>query len=75
VKIREVGSAEFYGKGYEDVQTRVPWIENTCADLGWMPRAGMDEILNAVFDAYAAEVTAAAQLLDTGPTHGHRAQG
>jgi nucleoside-diphosphate-sugar epimerase len=75
VRIREVGSAEFYGKGYEDVQTRVPWIENTCADLGWMPRAGMDEILNAVFDAYAAEVTAAAQLLDTGPTHGHRAQG
>ena len=66
VKIREVGSAEFYGKGYEDVQARVPWIENTKGDLGWAPKGGMDEILAAVFDAYAAEVTAAAQLLDTG---------
>ena len=70
VKIREVGSAEFYGKGYEDVQTRVPWIDNTRSDLGWAPKAGMDEILNAVFDAYAAEVTAAAQLLDTGARGG-----
>jgi nucleoside-diphosphate-sugar epimerase len=67
VKIREVNSAEFYGKGYEDVQTRVPWIDNTQQDLGWSPKAGMDEILSAVFDAYAAEVTAAAQLIDTSP--------
>ena len=70
VTIREVGSAEFYGKGYEDVQTRVPWIDNTRTDLGWEPKAGMDEILNAVFDAYAAEVTAAARLLDNGPRGG-----
>jgi nucleoside-diphosphate-sugar epimerase len=69
VKIREVGSAEFYGKGYEDVQARVPWIQNTKADLGWTPKGGMEEILGAVFDAYAAEVTAAAQLIDTAP-HG-----
>jgi nucleoside-diphosphate-sugar epimerase len=68
VKIREVGSADFYGKGYEDVQTRVPWIENTKSDLGWAPKGTMAEILQAVFDAYAAEVTAAAQLLD--PAHG-----
>ena len=67
VHIREVGSTEFYGKGYEDVQTRVPWIENTRNDLGWAPTADMDEILRTVFDAYAAEVTAAAQLLDTAP--------
>ena len=67
VKIREVGSAEFYGKGYEDVQSRVPWIDNTKNELGWAPTAGMDEILNAVFDAYAAEVTAAAELIDTTP--------
>ena len=67
VKVREVGSREFYGKGYEDVQTRVPWIDNTKADLGWTPKGGMDEILKSVFDAYAAEVTAAGQLLDTSP--------
>ena len=70
VRIREVGSADFYGKGYEDVQTRVPWIDNTRAELGWEPRAGMDEILRSVFDAYAAEVTAAAELLDNGPRGG-----
>ena len=64
VKTREVKSADFYGKGYEDVQSRVPWIENTKEDLGWAPKAGMDEILTSVFDAYAAEVTAAAGLLD-----------
>ena len=64
VKIRDVGSAEFYGKGYEDVQTRVPWIDNTKKDLGWAPRAAMDEILKSVFDSYAAEVTAAGRLLD-----------
>ena len=64
VGIREVGSAEFYGKGYEDVQSRVPWIENTQKDLGWSPTAGMDAILKSVFDAYAAEVTAAASLID-----------
>ena len=64
VGIREVGSAEFYGKGYEDVQSRVPWIENTREELGWSPTAGMDAILKSVFDAYAAEVTAAASLID-----------
>ena len=64
VQIRDVGSAEFYGKGYEDVQTRVPWIDNTKKDLNWAPTATMEEILKSVFDSYAAEVTAAGQLLD-----------
>ena len=67
VKIREVSSLEFYGKGYEDVQSRVPWIENTETDLVWSAKAGMNDILNSVFDAYAAEVTAAAGLLDEQP--------
>ncbi len=67
VKIREVSSLEFYGKGYEDVQSRVPWIENTETDLAWSAKAGMNDILNSVFDAYAAEVTAAAGLLDEHP--------
>jgi nucleoside-diphosphate-sugar epimerase len=70
VRIKEVGSAEFYGKGYEDVQSRVPFIANTQKDLGWTPKGTMDEILKAVFDAYAAEVTAAAGLLDTGSAGG-----
>jgi nucleoside-diphosphate-sugar epimerase len=65
VKIKEVSSNDFYGKGYQDVQTRVPWVENTKQELGWSPKGDMDSILKSVFDAYAAEVTAAAELIDT----------
>lgn len=64
VKIKEVTSDHFYGKGYEDVQARRPWIENTRNDLGWEPKADVPTILKSVFDAYADEVTAAAMLND-----------
>ena len=66
VKIKEVSSNDFYGKGYQDVQTRVPWVDNTKQELGWTPKGDMDSILKSVFDAYAAEVTEAAGLIDTG---------
>jgi nucleoside-diphosphate-sugar epimerase len=65
VKIKEVSSNDFYGKGYQDVQTRVPWVGNTKQELGWTPKGDMDSILKSVFDAYAAEVTSAAELIDT----------
>ena len=65
VKIKEVSSNDFYGKGYQDVQTRVPWVDNTKQELGWTPKGDMDSILKSVFDAYAAEVTEAAGLIDT----------
>ena len=38
VRIVETTAAEYYGKGYQDVQNRVPKIDNTCADLDWKPR-------------------------------------
>ncbi len=66
VKIKEVSSNDFYGKGYQDVQTRVPWVDNTRQELGWTPKGDMDSILKSVFNAYAAEVTEAAGLIDTG---------
>ena len=34
-KLVETTAAEYYGKGYQDVQNRVPKIDNTRADLGW----------------------------------------
>jgi len=64
VTIKEVTSDNFYGKGYEDVQARRPWIENTKQELGWAPKADIATILKSVFDAYADEVTAAASLND-----------
>ncbi|MGZ5033582.1 MAG: bifunctional UDP-4-keto-pentose/UDP-xylose synthase, partial [Usitatibacter sp.] len=41
VKLVEVSSGEYYGKGYQDVQNRVPAIGNTMKDLGWAPKVDM----------------------------------
>jgi hypothetical protein len=38
VKVLETTSAEYYGKGYQDTQHRVPKIANTMADLTGRPR-------------------------------------
>jgi nucleoside-diphosphate-sugar epimerase len=64
VSLVEVPSSTYYGKGYEDIQTRVPWIDNTRADLGWEPRVGIREALRHIFDAYSDEVAAAGALIE-----------
>jgi hypothetical protein len=38
VKVLETTSGEYYGKGYQDTQHRVPKITNTMADLDWAPK-------------------------------------
>ena len=38
VELIETTADAYYGKGYQDVQNRVPKITNTCADLGWEPQ-------------------------------------
>jgi nucleoside-diphosphate-sugar epimerase len=64
VRVVETTAAEYYGKGYQDVQNRVPRIDNTCADLDWKPTVGMDEALRRIFDAYRGHVADARQLVD-----------
>ena len=64
VRIVETTSAEYYGKGYQDVQNRVPKIDNTCADLDWKPVVAMDEALSRIYDAYRGQVAEARQLVD-----------
>jgi nucleoside-diphosphate-sugar epimerase len=64
VRIVETTSAEYYGKGYQDVQNRVPKIANTCADLGWRPTVAMDEALARIFDAYRGQVAEARRLVE-----------
>ena len=64
VRIVETTSAEYYGKGYQDVQNRVPKIANTCADLGWKPVVAMDEALRRIYDAYRGQVAEARHLVD-----------
>ena len=64
VKLVEVTSGQYYGKGYQDVQNRVPKITNTMADLDWKPRVTMKDALKRIFDAYRGDVTEARRLVD-----------
>jgi len=64
VQIVETSSGAYYGAGYQDVQNRVPKIENTKEDLGWAPTTGMADALRHIFDAYRGQVAAAQALMD-----------
>jgi nucleoside-diphosphate-sugar epimerase len=64
VKLIETTSADYYGGGYQDVQNRVPKIENTCAELSWEPRVKMDDALRRIFDAYRGQVGVARGLVE-----------
>ena len=64
VNIVETSSGAYYGAGYQDVQNRVPKIQNTMDDLNWAPITPMREALRHIFDAYRAQVAAASALMD-----------
>ncbi len=64
VKVIETTSDEYYGKGYQDVQNRVPKIDNTCADLDWKPRVSMQDALVNIYEAYRSQVGEARKLVD-----------
>jgi nucleoside-diphosphate-sugar epimerase len=64
VKLVEVHSDVYCGKGYQDVQTRVPHIDNTREQLGWEPKVGVEDALRGIFEAYRHEVASASALLD-----------
>jgi nucleoside-diphosphate-sugar epimerase len=64
VKIVETSSGDYYGSGYQDVQHRVPKIDNTMAELGWQPTVSMDDALRKLFEAYRSQVAEARTLMD-----------
>jgi nucleoside-diphosphate-sugar epimerase len=64
VNLVETSSGAYYGNGYQDVQNRVPKIENTCAELGWSPKVTMADALRHIFDAYRGQVVQARSLVD-----------
>ncbi len=64
VELIDVSSAAYYGDGYQDIQTRVPWIGNTREDLDWEPRVPIRDALRNIFEAYRGEVAQARALLD-----------
>ena len=56
VQLVEVTSGDYYGRGYQDVQNRVPSIENTMQELGWAPKVDMQSALRHIFDAYRGQL-------------------
>ena len=64
VELIDTTAEDYYGKGYQDVQNRVPDIANTCAELGWQPMVTMEESLKRIFDAYRGQVAEARRLVD-----------
>jgi nucleoside-diphosphate-sugar epimerase len=64
VELIETTSGAYYGAGYQDVQNRVPKIENTMQELGWAPKVAMADALRRIFDAYRGQVAEARGLVD-----------
>ena len=64
VKLVKTTAGEYYGKGYQDVQNRVPKIANTVKELGWKPRTNMAQALKHIFDAYRTQVAEARRLVE-----------
>jgi nucleoside-diphosphate-sugar epimerase len=68
VELIDTSANDYYGSGYQDVKTRVPWINNTMEDLGWKPEISVEDALRKIFDAYSHEVAAARELIDQDQT-------
>lgn len=66
VALVDVSSRHYYGEGYQDIQTRVPRIDNTCKDLHWRPKTDLPTALQAIFDAYSGDLQKARELTPTG---------
>jgi len=64
VRLVDTTAAEYYGRGYQDVENRVPKIDSTRAELEWEPRVSMQEALREIFDAYRGQIAQAGRLLE-----------
>jgi nucleoside-diphosphate-sugar epimerase len=53
-KIVTVSSGEYYGKGYQDILTRVPSIKNAEQHLGWKPTTDFKTALRKTLDYHLA---------------------
>jgi nucleoside-diphosphate-sugar epimerase len=62
VKLVKVKAEKYYGRGYQDMQNRVPKIANTKRDLRWRPKVGLRAALRHIFEAYRTHVAEARHL-------------
>ncbi len=51
-EIVEVSSGEFYGKGYQDIDFRVPSIRKAREIIGWEPKVDLDTALKKTIEYY-----------------------
>jgi nucleoside-diphosphate-sugar epimerase len=63
VRLKRTTAERYYGRGYQDMQNRVPKIDNTKRDLRWRPRVGMRDALRRIFEAYRTEIAQARHLV------------
>ncbi|HSL99913.1 MAG TPA: bifunctional UDP-4-keto-pentose/UDP-xylose synthase [Candidatus Limnocylindria bacterium] len=56
-EIVEVNARQYYGEGYQDIQTRTPSIARAREALGWEPKVGLREALSRTLDAFIEENT------------------
>jgi len=62
--IQDTSAAAFYGRGYQDVQNRLPRIDEACRDLDWQPKIAMATSLGRIFEAYRTRVAEARSLAE-----------
>ena len=63
VRIVKTSADKYYGRGYQDMQNRVPKIDNTRRELAWRPRVAMGDALRRIYDAYRGHVAEARHLV------------
>ena len=63
VRLKRTTAERYYGRGYQDMQNRVPKIDNTKRDLHWRPRVGMRDALRRIFEAYRTQIAEARRLV------------
>ena len=64
VRLSVTKSEKYYGKGYQDMQNRVPQIDRTRRDLDWRPRVAMQDAVASIFDAYRQRIAEARLLIN-----------
>ena len=55
VKIEKVSSGVYFGKHYQDIQTRVPSIKAVKEALGWEPKTDLETAIRRTIDYYLAQ--------------------
>lgn len=53
-RLIDVDAEKYYGKGYQDVELRVPSIQRAEEELGWQPTVNLEEGLKKTLEFYLA---------------------